>query len=577
MEIKKAKDTTKEDHFIQIVVGVKIIYNQNEYLAYTEVPKKNRSIPLEIYIGRLSVVRDQYLLFKCETASEKESVFSLFKKIFLGEKNDEIEFTNYSHIDRISVVSSNEFDEKMDQYPNFFELPNKEDEIDATITLPKFLLKKTPVSKQKETEIISNDEPALELPAGESDALHEEHKEENQDQVPTISDDFEPANLKVDQKEEKEPLKSEETVNLNSNLDMDSYKEVMMPEVTSREESIPEKEDRKIEEQITVDQIPEEDLIPVTSKSPIYDEKPKKRKLKTKSVLLLILLLLIIVGGGIGYFFMNLEKEPKKQEKPPVQNNVQEKKTENLVCVLETEDSDTKDVIQHSNTFVYEVQSKKIIKAELTTNVKMEDAIAYALVKADFESNPVSKTAGKEVKYTFDDTNLTYQTVEKRNYEKITEPEKDETWKENFEQTNDYYLNLGYTCNGVNKAENENKENQVNLTSTSGSAEVNYNNWIVKMKSATLSSDKSVMKIELDVTNNDAQKRALNGLLKLYNKEGIYLRNITLNGEVESGQSMVISLETKKEGGEPSIDSSMPNTEPVELDLITSYLIELYR
>lgn len=163
MEKKKVKDTTKEDHYVEIAVGFKIIYNQNQYLAYTEVPKKKKDIRLDIYIGRVSFLKDQYLLFKCETESERRQVFSYFKQVFSGEVNNEIEFVDFSMIERMSIVSSDLFEEKMDQYPNFFTLPKKE-EIDANITLPSFLMKKTSKIKDEPEEIqfVGNSDEVLE-------------------------------------------------------------------------------------------------------------------------------------------------------------------------------------------------------------------------------------------------------------------------------------------------------------------------------------------------------------------------------------------------------------------------------
>ena len=153
MENKVTKDTTKEDHYVEIAVGFKIIYNQNQYLAYTEVPKKKKDVRLEIYIGRVSFLKDQYLLFKCETDSERRQVFSYFKQVFSGEVNNEIEIVDFSMIERMSIVSSDVFEEKMDQYPNFFTLPKKEEEISANITLPSFLMKKTSKIKDQPEEI----------------------------------------------------------------------------------------------------------------------------------------------------------------------------------------------------------------------------------------------------------------------------------------------------------------------------------------------------------------------------------------------------------------------------------------
>lgn len=163
MEKKKVKDTTKEDHYVEIAVGFKIIYNQNQYLAYTEVPKKKKDIRLEIYIGRVSLLKDQYLLFKCETDSERRQVFSYFKQVFSGEPSNEIEPVDFSAIERMSIVSSDLFDEKMDQYPNFFTLPKKE-EIDANITLPSFLMKKSSrIEKQPdEIQFVGNSDEVLE-------------------------------------------------------------------------------------------------------------------------------------------------------------------------------------------------------------------------------------------------------------------------------------------------------------------------------------------------------------------------------------------------------------------------------
>ncbi len=194
MEKKLVKDTTKEDHFIEVVAGLKIIYNQNQYLAFIEKPKKKRDIRLEIYIGKLSHVRDQYLIFKCETDSEKQQVFSLFKDVFSEKENSEIELIDYSTIDRISIVSFNEFPEKQEAYPNLFTLPEKE-EIDANLNFSNFFMKKKPV---EETEIVTPQaslehnapipEPKVETSIMQNEKTVEETKQE-------IQIDQSPANL----------------------------------------------------------------------------------------------------------------------------------------------------------------------------------------------------------------------------------------------------------------------------------------------------------------------------------------------------------------------------------------------
>ncbi len=119
MKDKMTRDITKGNHFIKIVAGFKITDNQKQYLVYVEVPKKRHNVESEIYIGKYCFINNQNLLFKFETEEEKSRIFPLVRKLLSGEKNKEIETIEFDNIKEISVIGSNQFEDKKEMYPNF--------------------------------------------------------------------------------------------------------------------------------------------------------------------------------------------------------------------------------------------------------------------------------------------------------------------------------------------------------------------------------------------------------------------------------------------------------------------------
>lgn len=540
MESKIIKNTTKEDHFVKAVAAFKIIYNQNQYLAYTEMPKKKKDFPMEIYVGRLSNVRGQYLLFKCETDTEKTKVFALFQQLFSGEPTNEIELIDFQSIERMSIVSSNEFDEKMDQYPNFFPLPKKEEEVSTNLTLPSFLMKK------KKTDIPEN-------------------QEEIQFDVNQGNDVLEPVT----------PVASELKTNISSEMKEGTQNSVAQSigvEPTSNVITSGETQTSTVAVQPAQPENSEQQT-----------KKPKKKKNHKFIFILLIFVLLVAAGIALAYIFL-LKPESSKEEGKKPEETVPA--TQNLVCTFDETDSETGIHESSTVTIVYYVESKKVITEEINSSVQMKNQEEYDQMKAMIQAlgSTIENTDGLKLTHTFDDKNMIYNLLEQRNYEKATVEEKDEEWNDTYDAINNYYLNLGYTCNGVKKptseeeTPNENEtlnETTLNLSSTTGNREVDYDNWNVKFESAILSADNNTLTINLTVQNKSTDTRNLNGNLKLYDQNQQNLRNYVLKDAVEAGQTITIKAVVLSSND--SKDETVGSLETVDLSKISSYLIELYR
>ncbi len=632
MEKKKVKDTTKEDHYVEIAVGFKIIYNQNQYLAYTEVPKKKKDVRFDIYIGRVSFLKDQYLLFKCETESERRQVFSYFKQVFSGEVNNEIEFVDFSMIERMSIVSSDLFEEKMDQYPNFFTLPKKE-EIDANITLPSFLMKKSSKIKDQPEEIqfVGNSDEVLESNVEMSDSV--ENLEGGQNVEPTSISTPE-VTISTNQNEAQKPITF--SVQSTSSIETDKNTELSeeptstsMPEVTqnlTQEPVIQNVQPIPSIEPVQPNIIPVENInqtsvpnseieptvppvIPITEvvtpvnnmsvvgippvepnlnpeppvEEPvkfeqIYDGKKRrkeKKKGKTSIIILMIITLLLIASIAVVYVFV-LEPQMNEQPNKPNDSEIKEPeqpKTSNLVCTIETENEEDNSLENKSITFIYDNTSKNILRSEEHTTVTMRDADIYMERKAMIKlfSQELKNTDGQKYTFKYDDKKYIYQVFIDRNYEKATEEEKDDTWKLTYDEANEYYLEEGYTCNGVKKE----PSNEKKLTSTTGNHIIDYNNWIVTYQKAILSEDKATLSVTLNVKNNGTDARTLNGQLKLFDKDNENVRNVILNQEIASGEEKSIVIEVPNSN--ESANKELGSLETIDFENVVGYLIELYR
>ena len=579
------KDITKEDHYINIVVGFKIIYNQNQYLAYTEIPKKKREIRLEIYIGRLSNLKGQYLLFRSETESERRKVFDLFKQVFSGEPNEEIEMIDFSDIERISIVSSDEFVDKMDQYPNFFTLPKKEEEISANITLPSFLMKKKSKKDEpaEEIQFVEDEDVVLESPITVSE--EEEHVEPIQDPVPIVMsveskkddvNELENSSLEEDIIEEQNQFEIVE----NKAEPFSSVEPLMeseeMNEPQEMEEMNGPQEIEEMNEPQEVEEIAQKEEPPVLQIQSEFDDhalnqKKSKRRGKMGVIVLMIVTLLLMASSIIVYLFILGPKNDKK--KNDLDDNVFVPKTENLVCTLERKNNENQSTEQTNITFVYDLQSKKVLKEEKKQTVRMEDENNYLETKSwiIIFSRETQSTENVKYTYTYDDKNFTYHVLTERNYEKATAEEMDDTWKTTYDEAKSYYLNQGYTCDGIPPSSQKN----MNLKSITGNDQVDYNQWLIKWKSASLDLEKSIMTVVLEVKNSDTKSRSLNGLLKLYDEKNQNLRNVVLNQKVEPGNSTNITVTVPSKND--TKNNQLGSLETVDLNLVTTYLIELYR
>lgn len=583
------KDTTKEDHYVEIAVGFKIIYNQNQYLAYTEVPKKKKDVRLDIYIGRVSLLKDQYLLFKCETDSERRQVFLYFKQVFSGEVNNEIELVDFSAIERMSIVSSDLFEEKMDQYPNFFTLPKKEDEISANITLPSFLMKKTSKIKDQPEEIqfVKDNNEVLEsnVEAVPENALPEQNvvstpipnpevivsQNAEQEQIinqvqgiptePVTNTQITPSNSMVD------PTGETLTTAPTSSVTPVIPNPVPITEVVQNNVNVVPPVEPTLNPEIPVEE-------PVKFEQ-IYDGKKgkkEKKKGKTSIIVLMIITLLLIASIAVVYVFVI---EPKMQEQPntPPVKEPEKPKTSNLVCTIETSNSEDNSLESKTITFVYDNETKNIMSSKEHTTVTMPSEDVYMERKAMIKvfSQELNNTEGQKYTFKYDDKKYIYEVIIDRDYEKATDEEKDDTWKVTFDEANEYYLEEGYTCNGIKKE----PSNEKKLTSTTGNNLVDYNNWVVTYEKSILSDDKGTLEITLEVKNNASEARTLNGELKLFDKDNQNVRNVKLNGQIAPNETstIVIDVKSTNESQNPELGS----LEVINLETITQYLIELYR
>lgn len=513
MESKLVKDTTKEDHFVKVVAYFKIIYNQVQYLAYTEIPRKKRDVFLEIYIGRVSIVRDQYLLFKCETETEKNKVFSLFKKYFAGEQNEEIEVMDYSSIDKINIVSSNEFDEKMDQYPNFFPLPKKEEEVSASISLPSFLMKKKPVAPTAQAQ--------EEIQFG----------------------------------------------NVGGNEILKPVEQVIEP-VSQNPISV---EKSEVGTTAVSDSISNANVEPKTNDGtePMKSVAPKKKNKKVL-IFLIIFLIVVVVGFIVAYVIL---LRPASADNNNQSNNNNESNiaptTQKLICSITKTDENV--VSLEERTFVFEVDSQNILTEQIKASYQYQGIDQYNNAKETFSSQEGSNTAGKTVSYLYHDEQLNFVRTENRNYKKALDSEKDDSWKNTYTEANEYYLNLGYTCNGKTKP----KEEEANLTSFDGKNEVDYDNWLVQYEKAVFSSDKKTLTISLKVQNQADQSRIMNGKVKLYNSEKQNVRSAILNKEIGAKKEETISVVIPSDN--LAQNAELGSLEEINLTTVVSYLVELYR
>ncbi len=655
MEKKIVKDTTKEEHYIEVVAGLKIIYNQNQYLAFIEKPKKKRDVRLEIYIGKLSHVRDQYLIFKCETDSEKQQVFSLFKGIFLGEENSEIEFIDYSEIERISIVSFNEFENKMDAYPNFFTLPETE-EIDANINLPGFFMKKKPteieilepnipVTQNIETNsVVPQNETTqpniVEMPTENQAGLDseieipiislDENNEETKLQEPEgmkleVLDDIEIPIISIEEpnetqetklesieipmvpieetKEVVEPSETQET-KLESieipMVPMEETKEVVEPSETqetklesieipmvpieeTKEEIGPnetqetkplETSIEKIKEDTQLNEVTQqgttssfENVIKPTTENLTINEGvsiPLQKRKKSRLPIIIMILIIALLIGTLLYIFVLEPKWKATDKKNTDKTNIQTNKK--MVCTLSNVNEESRTLEEGTVTITYNEKTHTILTELLEGSIKFENETDYNNTKSLLQSltQENKNTKGKSQTYKFDDKMFSYTVVEDRDHRKATENEKDDTWHASVDEAKGYYLDLGYTCDGMKKEETTTDEKDISLQSTTGSTEVNYDRWNVKFINATMYKDQQTMMITLEITNNGTDTRIMKGNFKLFDKSGKNIGNAVLNNEVETDAPLTYMF-------------SISNQNATDFSNAASYTIEIYR
>lgn len=599
VENKVVKDTTKEDHFVNVVGRFKIIYNQNEYLAYLEMPKKKKEIIEEIYVGRLSKLKDQYLLFKCETASEKDSVFQLFKQFFGGEPCDKIEKLPFSEIERMSIVSSNLFDEKIEQYPNFFPQPKKEEDIDASIniTLPSFLMKKKPASvnqPQEEIQFVDGIDEILKpneavgnienpnLEQHDTNGSFGVHPEKVESSIPTSeqvkiqSDVLQPTENNV---ATLESSTASGQTKINNNLgstipeqNIPIINEIPAQSINNTLGPIPTVENNAPTVGLTGNQT--NIVSPAVSQNnqSVVNQVPQETKSKTKNskkllVILMALVVIIVVALIVIVVTQSSKKpEPPKQDPtptPPVVTNP----TKELNCTLSNEEENGLTV--ETRIFKYEVGTKKILSEEINTSYRYSDKEEYDKIKAEIEALEEVNTSGRTITYSYQDDEMTYTKLEKRDYEKATDEEKDETWKNTYDEAYNYYFELGYTCDGVAKP----KEKTLDLTELNGKEAINFNSWVIKYKKAVLSDDEKTLTVTLEVENQGEIKRELNGRIKLYNQEKKNVRSGKVNHEVEAKQTQEITVVIQSTNPEGS--SELGSLEEIKFTDISSYLIEI--
>ena len=115
----------------------------------------------------------------------------------------------------------------------------------------------------------------------------------------------------------------------------------------------------------------------------------------------------------------------------------------------ETENTEDNSLENKTITFVYDNASKNILSSKEHITVTMSDADIYMERKAMIKvfSQELNNTDGQKYTFKYDDKQYIYQVFIDRDYEKATETEKDETWKNTFDEANEYYLKEGYTCN----------------------------------------------------------------------------------------------------------------------------------
>ena len=300
---------------------------------------------------------------------------------------------------------------------------------------------------------------------------------------------------------------------------------------------------------------------------PTKQKKPKNKKGNNGLIIIIVVLLLAVIGVGV-YLVITTQKEngPIK-EQPNEKPNVPT--TQNLVCTMSTEDADLKISEDYKVTIEYNIENKKVLNEEIAQTTYLEDTASYSESKDLIQGLEATlpNTDGLKKTYTFDDAKQGYSLLEKRDYEKATEEEKDTTWNENYDDIYEYYLDLGYTCNGVTRT-------KANITSRNGREEISYNKWNVKFKSATIADNKRTMTVKLEVTNEDTETRKLNGKFKLYDENKENLRNAILDDEIKAGEMKIITVNVLNTN--TSADTELGSLDTIDLTELVYYLIELY-
>ncbi len=332
-------------------------------------------------------------------------------------------------------------------------------------------------------------------------------------------------------------------------------------------------------------------------------ENNKKKENNVIIALIIVTLLLIIIAVIMYIFVLEPKNRKKEQDSNQQNNNTNNENNQNkpanvsknsFLCTIELNNTSVGRKEQATVIFVYNKQNRQILSSERTGLVQLDDEKNYTRLKKELQRQQENgqNSEGVQVSYVFDDENLLYHLTENRDYEKATEKEKDESWTTTVEEANDYYVGLGYICDPINNPNqsqtptqkpdetqkpNENQELQetkVELTSMTGNSEVDYNNWNVKLEEASLSQDKNTMTVKLQVENKATTARTLNGKLKLYNDTKQNIRNTMIKQQVDAKKTVTILLEVPKKNTESN--SSLGNLDDVDLELITTYLIELY-
>lgn len=317
------------------------------------------------------------------------------------------------------------------------------------------------------------------------------------------------------------------------------------------------------------EEVPEE---PVKFKQ-INGKPEKQQKGKYSIFILMIITLLLMASIVVVYVFVLEPKMHEQTPENPTVPTVPVPTTSELVCTIERENAYDNTFENNVITFTYDNTNKSILTSSEQSTVTMNDLTDYMERKAMIKvfSQELNNTDGQKYTFKYDDNNLIYHVFIDRNYEKATNEEKDDTWKLTYDEANDYYLNQGYTCNGITKE----MLNERTLTSTTGSNTVNYNNWIITYQKAVLSEDKTTLSITLSVQNNGTDVRTLNGQLKLFDANNENVRNVILNQEINPNDEVTLVIDVPDNN--ESASEELGSLETINLENVVAYLIELYR